>query len=150
MISWQYLAGLLDGEGSIGTTKTGRRRNVIGRVQIANTDTVLLELLRAEFGGSISVRKTGAKPGWKPFASIAWTNRGAQRVLEGTLPYLLVKRSQAELCLRLIKMRDDPKSERYDYFRTQGGHCRIKDSVANVQDAIVVQLKQLNRKGVAA
>lgn len=150
MISWQYLAGLLDGEGSIGTTRTGKHRNVIGRVMITNTDTVLLELLRAEFGGSVTIRAIGSKPGWKPCAHISWTNRGAQKVLEGVLPYLLVKRSQAELCLELIRMRDVPKGERYDYFRTQGGHCRIKDSVADTQDAIVVQLKQLNRKGVAA
>lgn len=78
MISWQYLAGLIDGEGSIGTTRTGKHRNVIGRVIITNTDTLLLELLRKDFGGSVSIRKTGSKPGWKPLGHIAWANRGAQ------------------------------------------------------------------------
>jgi hypothetical protein len=155
-ISWQYLAGFLDGEGSIGTTRTGKYRNVVGRVTIANTDQRLLELLKTQFGGTISRRAQGSQPGWKPFASITWTNRGAQRLLEQVLPYLIAKRPQAELCLQLIRMRDVPKNERCEISlkpsTSRSGRSpvvgRIRPEVFAIEVRIAEQLKALNRKGV--
>ena len=152
-ISWQYLAGFLDGEGSIGTTHSGKSRLVTGRVTIANTNHELLHLLKAQFGGSVSVRKAGSKPGWRPFGSVTWTGRKAQYILERVLPYLILKREQAELCLQLIRMRDQPKSVRFDWVhrplpKMPSRHfCIVKPEVVAQEMALAARMKELNRKG---
>ena len=153
-ISWQYLAGFLDGEGSIGTTRTGKLRNVVGRVTIANTDHAILELIKSQFGGTITRRERGNKPGWRPFCSISWTNRSALSLLEGVLPYLILKRAQAELCIQLIRMKDQPKSERCVFVHTPTRGfpsrilARISPEVQAAEQAIAMQIKEMNRKGV--
>ena len=132
MISWEYMAGMIDADGSIGTTTTGAKRNVVGRVIIANTNQEFLYTLKAQFGGTISIRKQGAKEGWKPFGSISWTNRQAEHILVNILPFLLIKKKQAELCLELIQMKNASKNERYDY---------IPKSVEGLNGRVVAQLK---------
>lgn len=132
MITWEYMAGMIDADGSIGTTTTGTKRNVVGRVIIANTNHEFLHTLKAQFGGTVSVRKKGHKENWKPFGSISWTNRQAEIILENVLPFLIIKQKQAKLCLELIRMRDVAKNERYDY---------IKSSVEGLSGRVVAQLK---------
>jgi hypothetical protein len=54
-----YLAGLLDGEGTLGVygrTEKGRREYVVACV-VANTSTTLMEWLVTKFGGSYKARK---------------------------------------------------------------------------------------------
>jgi hypothetical protein len=153
MISWQYLAGMIDGDGSIGTTRTGRKRNVVGRVIVANTDQRLLYALKDSFGGTVSIRDKGSKEGWKPFGSIAWTNRQAEKILDNTLPYLIVKAEQAEICLSLIRMRDISKKERYTYERVQTINLvnrsvmTLKPEIREIEEMYARQLNVLNKKG---
>lgn len=154
MIHVAYLAGMIDGEGCIGTTRTGKARSLVARVTIANTNHACLRSLKESFGGSVTVRAKGAKETWKPFGAICWTNRDAQRVLEATLPYLLIKKPQALLALELIKMRDVPKSERCDYIPApvEGApnrrFARVKPHVRLMEESIAAQLKHHNKKGV--
>ena len=151
-----YLAGFIDGEGSIGTTRTGARRQVVGRLTITNTDLAMLKMLQAKYGGSITRQPRSANPEWKPYCAITWTNRGALRVLEAVLPYLIIKRRQAELCIRLIRMRDAPRSRRYSFIhsptpRMPSRHVMIiHPQIAAIEHEIAAELKALNRRGVTS
>jgi hypothetical protein len=122
---------------------------------ITNTDTALLYLLQAQFGGSVSVRKAGSKPGWKPSAAITWTNRGALNVLEKTRKYLIAKRLQADLCIELIRMRDASIGERHDIIFAptplfpNRHFVRMKPEIQAKQNEIAAKISVLNRKGVA-
>ena len=153
---WAYLAGIIDGEGSIGTTRTGKYRNVVGRLIVANTNEALLHTLKQRHGGTITKRKKAFGEGWKPFCSIAWTNRGALRILETVLPYLIVKRPQAEVCIRLIRMRDRPKNERFIFIHDpcpgmpSRHNMRVRPEVSEQEFSLAVQLKTLNRKGITS
>ena len=149
MISWQYLAGMIDADGSIGTTRTGMNRNIVGRVIIANTNHDFLQSIKEEFGGSLSLRKQGSKPNWKPFGSISWTNRRAEIVLENILPFLIIKQEQAKLVLELIKMKNMPKSERCIYTSENGiRSSSLRPEIKQKELEISFALNSLNKKGV--
>jgi hypothetical protein len=151
---WAYLAGLIDGEGSIGTTRTGKRGDIVGRLIIANTNHDFLRMLQARFGGgSLNLKKAGQKEGWRPYGNIAWTQLQARKLLEATLPYLFIKRRQAELCLDLMRMRDWPKGKRY--FLKYGPSARqispflvVRSEVRALEEQIAASIRELNRKGV--
>lgn len=154
MISWEYMAGIIDADGCINTTKTGAKRNVVGRVTIANTNQEFLHTLKTQFGGTVSIRKTGAKKGWKPYGSISWTNRQAEHILLNVLPFLLIKKKQAELCLELIQMRNTSKKERYDYVfnpvtKLPGRVvAQLKPEIRNREETIGEMIRDLNKIGV--
>lgn len=155
MISWEYLAGMIDADGSIGTTRTGANRNVVGRVIVTNTNHDFLRILKEQFGGSLNLRSIGSKENWKPYGSIIWTNRGAEMILEQVLPYLIIKKRQAELCLELIQMRNLPKSERCDYVPTPTATmpnrvlAQLKPDIREREEAIGAMIRELNKKGVS-
>lgn len=97
-----YLAGIIDGEGSIsiGITKRIRKgvvyRNHYLRLQVTNTDSALIQWLN-KLGGSTAERKLRAD---YPTARVvySWNKqcRQAGEVLEQVYPYLITKRKQAE------------------------------------------------------
>lgn len=90
-----WAAGFIDGEGCFyaGVTSRGRTQ---ARLQVGQNDRFALELLQELFGcGSIYVSRD----------THVWTvGKGSdlQRVIERVLPYLVVKRRQAEAFLLLV------------------------------------------------
>ncbi len=153
MIHDAYLAGILDGEGCIGTTRTGKQRTVTMRVTVANTDHEFLRALKAQYDGVLNLRSTGAKSRWKPFGSISWTHQAAHRILERALPYLIIKRAQALVALDLIRLRDAPFDERFDVVhKPVAGYPNrrervVKAHVRLMEEALAARLTHLNRKG---
>lgn len=98
-----YFAGLFDGEGCINVTEVkprpGRRSPSFQTLaQVSMTDRRSLELLMCSFGGSVRlVNKKGARPIW------VWRvyHKTAKLFLEAIIPYLVVKKLQAELLIEL-------------------------------------------------
>ena len=99
-----YLAGIVDGEGHIGSSvavakrSLNESRNV--RVVVINTDLRLIEWLEQTLGGSRGTLSR-TSPRWK--TSYRWCVYGhnADRLLRAVLPFLLLKREQAELAIAL-------------------------------------------------
>lgn len=105
-VEWAYLAGIIDGEGTIhvfdgnverdGRTVRGARRIV----SVANTDEALIAWLRAKFPESNLYTQhpnEGEQFARKiPVHHVRWTRSGALReLLTGLLPYLIVKKEKA-------------------------------------------------------
>lgn len=104
---WAYFAGIVDGEGSVsayffrankGYEAYGPR--IRSMIRVSNTNRALMDWLVSHFGGNCGVgriqrgdRKTVYR--WEP------ARRDVTFLLEGMLPYLQVKRAQAELLLEL-------------------------------------------------
>jgi hypothetical protein len=99
-----YAAGLVDGEGCISITKAGDASQGIkyARVDIGMTRKAfhVLKKMRAEYGGSINKLRDQTKK-WS--AASTWTIGGRDSVdfLLRILPYLQLKKKQAELALDL-------------------------------------------------
>lgn len=96
-----YVAGLIDGEGHIGITKShGKYFSVEVTVGMAVKALPLLRQLEQQFGGSIH-KSRNATEQW----SEAWKWRiggaSARRFLEQIEPYLFLKRPQAKIAMAL-------------------------------------------------
>jgi hypothetical protein len=105
---WPYLAGIIDGEGTISISRNGSTANypkVVLDITIVNTDERLMKWLITYFGGRYYMRNRQDSPKHK--FSFFWRLTGKankEKILLGILPYLVLKREQALLgleCLRL-------------------------------------------------
>lgn len=88
-----YMAGIVDGEGCITIHST---RGYFGlEIYVVNTYKPLLDWVESLFGGATYLHKVKTSPRWD------WQIRGkdAQDLLITLLPYLIVKRNQAELAI---------------------------------------------------
>ncbi|SRR6266705_1114195 len=100
-----YLAGLFDGEGCVGAVKVRDKRG--GRIEaimftavVSMCDRQPVDLLAEIYGGAIRQRKRVQKAHHSAvFTWQAYGDAGA-RFLSDILPYLMVKKGQAEAYLR--------------------------------------------------
>jgi len=95
-----YLAGFFDGEGSVGIYTRGKVFPVMSVTIVQNSSPVVDALFlrwSETLGGSFYKRLSESGR-----AKLQWQATGANAVtiLEEMLPYLILKREQAELCLR--------------------------------------------------
>ena len=99
---WAYLAGLIDGEGSISISHT-----VI--VRIPNTDMAIIGWLTDHFPDAKVVKaNSNTSYGKKLCLNVRWNGRNSAEVLTQTLPYLQSKkRKLAELALEFLQYVDD-------------------------------------------
>ena len=101
-----YLAGLIDGEGSIYIAANRRNRTVhhFLEMSIANTARSVIDWLIKELGGTEKLAGKATRPGCPDQWS--WVVRGynAEPYLKAVLPYLVIKRRQADLALRFLKV----------------------------------------------
>ena len=96
-----YLAGLIDGEGTVTLTRKHRNENRQLCVSISSTEIGLLEFVLAVTGvGKITNKKTSESHHARSYAYAVY-NRQALALLENTLPFLRsYKRDRAKLILR--------------------------------------------------
>lgn len=113
-LEWSYFAGILDGEGCITLSLRKYRKpdSISHRVLVYNTDSKLLDWIHERFGGSMRIhiredhnnrdgvyesygRKTVYRLDWCIVADV-------EKVLSGTIPYLIVKKDAAEMVLGLL------------------------------------------------
>jgi intein/homing endonuclease len=94
-----YLAGIIDGEGSISRLNRDRPRR--WTVSIASTSPELIEWL-LQFGGHVHdlTNPLARKPGWQ---WVARTWRDVHALLSAVEPYLIIKREIANRAIREIE-----------------------------------------------
>lgn len=107
-----WLAGIWDGEGSIGVRRNLASRQFSPRVSMVNTNAVLIarvcEILDAHrISYSVAEKGRGGFPGSHKQCWIVGiqTLRGAHRFLHAFGGYLVGKRAQAQLLLRFVESR---------------------------------------------
>lgn len=112
---YAYLAGLIDGEGYIGMVKTITRPKeapslyvLVPRIQVKMCNKEGIEMAHKYFGGSIYFKKLSGnnRDQW------VWQLTGHQRIkntLTLLLPYLVIKKYQAEVILEFLKRKRGDK-----------------------------------------
>jgi len=98
-----YIAGLIDGEGTIGVHK-GKGACLTPRVQIANTNIPILTWLLEKIGTGY-VHRTEYETAFYD----------VKPLLTATLPYLKIKKRQAELVMEFVDLRLS-RSKWFDQF----------------------------------
>ena len=104
---WAYLAGIIDGEGSIVLSHRGARSSNSYEccVSVVNTDFNLIDWINGTFGCHIYLDERGSNPnsnryGHKPIHRAAWHGKeDIYRILSGVLPYLIIKHAVAEVLI---------------------------------------------------
>lgn len=116
-----YIAGLVDGEGYVGLVKTSeiRRRKKIKdnithcfapTVKINMTSRVAIQFIQSIFGGKIYFTPKPA-PNRDVYDWQLTNKKDCKRVLEEILPFLRLKKRQAEILLDFIFLRESkPKT----------------------------------------
>jgi len=135
-----YMAGLLDGEGTLTAIRVKRKENRNGvqyqpHMSIANTDMAVLESIREDCGNG---RLVGSSRGWLPHHKIGYVLRFSSNqirfVLPQLVPFLRIKKRQAELVLELL-----------DVCKSNHWHNRMDWPRA---EDLRLMLKALNYRGV--
>lgn len=162
---WSYLAGMVDGEGCIAIWRTNARAHDFVtsrktynsfnlRIQIYNTSLELMKWLVANFGGTYHIR-THEKNEHKN--SYNWRPKGennTKKMLLGILPYLVIKREQAQLALKYIELpRNCPEQREPIYQRIRQLNQKGKTVTTNTLNSSQTELKiesDLTRNGESA
>lgn len=129
-----YIAGVIDGEGSIGASVHAHvhKKTCYIKLQVSNTDKRLIDWLIETTGlGWIFIldRKSEKQLNWKPAWYWAVTIGGLRQLFPRISKYAVIKKDQISLCLQLIAIRDQ---------RTLS---------SDEAELFAAKLKSLNRKG---
>ncbi len=92
-----YIAGMMDGEGTITIAGNGKKNNVHGMVKICNNNKACLEWIRDQVncGNLYQIKREHGLQYWLEF----YKKHGAREVVSDILPYLHIKKPNAELIL---------------------------------------------------
>jgi hypothetical protein len=151
-IFWSYLAGLFDGEGTVCISTSRNRNNTTifqMNVKVANTKLELMQWLITNFGGyySVSNAKSDAKKRYS--TQYAWMPKGKNNrieVLEGMLPYLVIKKQQALIGLEFERVYEGRNGCQPGLKLTTDSPMYIEAHTKRTE--LRDQLVQLNRKGM--
>jgi len=103
-MTYAYIAGFFDGEGSIGIYKN-KKNNFVLIVSTANTNFDILIKMKKIFGGYISLSKKKIKYSYKDQWHWVIHDRNVlKNFLEKILPYSTVKRQQIEYGLKYLEL----------------------------------------------
>lgn len=117
MISKQYLAGFIDGEGYISVVKHKDSRTVRGFtlhpiINISGSDKEVLNQLNNVVNGKIRTKQK--QYGCKPVYDIQLQDlEGIKALLKLILPYLLIKSKQATLMKEFVELRLKNRNKGY-------------------------------------
>ena len=131
-----YFAGIFDGEGHISLSRQhGKRTRKITFqliVGMANTNEWICNQMKFTFGGSI--QPVESKGNQKPYYQWRIVSRQAFNFLTAVIPYLHLKKAQAEIGLKLQAHKGHSKFPSKDYL--------------DFEQELKVAISTLNRRGI--
>ena len=141
MISLDYIAGFVDGEGCITLTKRiKRRKNGRDYVEyqpvmvVSNTNKQILEEIKRQISGSIVTHNTKALH--KKSYALRLANRQCYKAMNALKDYLIVKKPQALLILKFKEIIDS----------LEYGDLQNKSTIEKL-DKLINEFRKLNRRG---
>lgn len=135
-----YLAGIIDGEGSISISRSGKNRGCNASrlmlvLTITSTSKNLLEYCKAVTeGGQITMKR---KVTSNHRACYEWRirNHNAGRILFLIIPYLLLKKDQALLAIKFVET-----------IRPRGGSIPLSVEIQVYREDCRSEIMKMNRK----
>lgn len=132
-----YIAGFIDGEGCICVHRRGKvgekEKSIYAFiVTIANTDKSVIQYLHSVLGGCIA--NNNKRNGHKTCYVLHLNPRKAYKLLKKLLPYLRVKKKQAELAIKLGDIITNKK------------HGRLTNEDVMERELIRQEMQRLNKR----
>jgi len=95
-----YFAGFIDGGGCIGINKQGKSKAYRLELRVGSTNLWILQLLKMHFGGWVyPYNPSNKKPTHRQFWVWVIYSRQASELLKELLPYLKLKKVEAEVAI---------------------------------------------------
>ena len=142
-----YLAGIIDGEGSIyignySCNKTTGARYFQTNIQVTNTDKPLIDWLFEKFGGRVNTRTPGQIAKNSRKQPYVWTISGdlLTHICELILPFLICKKRQCEI---MLKMRATFSSE-HQPKKGQHGIQPLDKELLDTRQAFMDEMRALH------
>ena len=105
--AWSYLAGIVDGEGTICLYYMKAQNRAQCQVVIPNTSIALMKWLVTNFGGRFDTLLPKDSFGFNRKPLYRWQPAGKknrEKILLGVLPHLVIKKQQALLALEFERL----------------------------------------------
>ena len=157
-----YIAGLVDGEGYVGIKKMPPKKDRVSsgyhaRIQVRMVDEPAIEFLSSTLGGSYYREKPHAKNG-RPLYCYSASDAKAEHVLKRILPYLRIKRTNANAVLELRALQATGRKHRtkevgHRFLQHWNGklvrvrNLSFSDEYISQCEALYLRCKELNRVG---
>ena len=106
--SKSYIAGIVDGEGCIGIWKREpTSKSYALKLKVKMNDYHSIKYIQKNFGGNIYISSGFLRNGKKynGFYSIEYASTKAAHILKLILPYLKVKKQQAQVAIKFNKLK---------------------------------------------
>jgi len=135
-----YVAGLLDGEGSLEIRRDNRKHEA--RIRVCLTNKELIDWLYNSFGGYLSERKFNDNR-WND--AYVWCIKGTKKVspfIEKVYPYLKIKKEHAGVIKRFLKTFN---SNSYELINNS--YKQLKNEVIEKREKYYYEIKELNKRG---
>ncbi len=151
-----YLAGAIDSDGTIGIKKSTYSMRVLGesgaavfseRVALRQVTPQIPTMLRDAFGGSLYFTPPSSANGRRLY-SWAATDLRALECLKALLPFLTVKRAQAQNCLALRQIKVVSIRAKTARGRGHVGAAARPQHLTDAMEALYLTAKQLNKVGM--
>jgi hypothetical protein len=151
-----YAAGVIDSDGSIGirrstyamrVRKDSSQPTYSARVSAKQVTPEAMDLLKSLFGGSLMLQKASVTKG-RPLYYWEIHSKSATECLMRLLPYLRVKRAQAENCIALYMLIARSKRERVAVGRGHIGAASRDPALTAEMEALYQRAKSLNLVGI--
>ena len=138
-----YIAGLIDGEGTISVTYDGRNKNnLFVRVLITNTNEELLKWLKERVGGNYHIRNKPMKEGWKKFGQWQIAHTNAIKLLEQIRNYLVIKKDQYLIAITLQAAKKEALEERNENLKKT---AKLYPPVRDENGRIIARSDMMNK-----
>lgn len=139
-----YIAGILDGEGTIIIVRATNHYNTKSRriyhqlrVSVSNTDYKMVKWVKDTIGyGYIQVRKPQSNKHKTTYLYFAMALK-AKELLENIYPYLIIKQPQAKIALEFAKTIRDKDNNRC-------GRNGLPQSVVDLRELCKISINALN------
>ncbi len=143
---YAYLAGIIDGEGTVTIHRQTERRkgrtyfSYAPQLTISNTDRIMLESLQNRFGGNVLKVHPPPNKRWKQGYLLSFRREEILALLPRVIPYLTSKRRKAELLLEYMTTRTKSVES------GEGGRF-VGVPLTERQKKIIAEIRKKNRRG---
>ncbi|KAB2724159.1 hypothetical protein [Brucella anthropi] len=156
-VNLAYLAGVIDSDGTIGIKRDTYNMRIVGdcsqpiyneRICVKQVERSAIDLLHHTFGGTFYTCSASVRRG-KPLFVWQVTDKKAVSALCALLPFLRIKKSQAENCLDLRTIKDRSKVERVAKNRGHMGSKPRSATLSAAMEGCYQRARHLNKVGVS-
>lgn len=148
-----YLAGILDGEGTVNISYLSKKDEYRLRLQIVNTNKLLIDWLASNFKGHIYEVKGHRRnnPKWRTrYEYFFFPKKENLPLLKSMLPFLICKKEQMKLAIRFIEtigQKNGTRLTRTAYETRK--ECKARLNVLNARGTSEQRLSEITPKGDA-